>query len=139
MFLLVYSFSNLYQIARLGDDDDEPRFSSASPLEEGTTFFFSPRPLKNLVMVDEMDSLSPITSCQVGCVTLYMANKMPAWLNQTFKKSLNFKPVFCQITLLASHCLPTPKSAELLKPRVTWPVKVRSMRLRNRNAWSSFS
>lgn len=57
--------SNLYQIARLGDDDDEPRFSSASPLEEGTTFFFSPRPLKNLVMVDELDSLSPIMTCQV--------------------------------------------------------------------------
>ena len=59
-------FSNLYQIARLGDDDDEPRFSSASPLEEGTTFFFSPRPLKNLVMVDELDSLSPIMTCQVS-------------------------------------------------------------------------
>ncbi|WAR13629.1 LOW QUALITY PROTEIN: SF3B3-like protein [Mya arenaria] len=57
---------NLYQIARLGDDDDEPRFSSASPLEEGTTFFFAPRPLKNLVMVDEMDSLSPIMSCQIA-------------------------------------------------------------------------
>ena len=61
-------FSNLYQIARLGDDDDEPRFSSASPLEEGTTFFFSPRPLKNLVMVDELDSLSPIMTCQVGYI-----------------------------------------------------------------------
>lgn len=57
---------NLYQIARLGDDDDEPRFSSASPLEEGTTFFFSPRPLKNLVMVDELDSLSPIMTCQIA-------------------------------------------------------------------------
>ncbi|CAI9716004.1 splicing factor 3B subunit 3 [Octopus vulgaris] len=68
-FLFVASeFGNhfLYQIAHLGDDDDEPEFSSAMPLEEGDTFFFSPRLLKNLVMVDEMDSLSPIMSCQIA-------------------------------------------------------------------------
>lgn len=58
--------SYLYQIAHLGDDDDEPEFSSAMPLEEGDTFFFQPRPLKNLVLVDEQESLSPIMSCQVG-------------------------------------------------------------------------
>lgn len=57
--------SYLYQIAHLGDDDDEPEFSSAMPLEEGDTFFFAPRPLRNLVLVDEMDSLSPIMACQV--------------------------------------------------------------------------
>ena len=39
------------QIAHLGDDDDEPEFSSAMPLEEGDTFFFAPRPLRNLVLV----------------------------------------------------------------------------------------
>lgn len=60
-----FVFSNLYQIAHLGDDDDEPEFSSAMPLEEGDTFFFAPRPLKNLVMVDEMDSLSPVMNFQV--------------------------------------------------------------------------
>jgi len=64
-YLFLFIFSNLYQIAHLGDDDDEPEFSSAMPLEEGDTFFFAPRPLKNLVMVDEMDSLSPITNFQV--------------------------------------------------------------------------
>ena len=58
--------SCLYQIAHLGDDDDEPEFSSAMPIEEGDTFFFAPRPLKNLVMVDEMDSLSPIMHCQIA-------------------------------------------------------------------------
>lgn len=62
---MIFSFSYLYQIAHLGDDDDEPEFSSAMPLEEGDTFFFAPRPLRNLVLVDEMDSLSPIMACQV--------------------------------------------------------------------------
>ncbi|XP_017679654.1 PREDICTED: splicing factor 3B subunit 3 [Lepidothrix coronata] len=68
-FLFVASeFGNhyLYQIAHLGDDDEEPEFSSAMPLEEGDTFFFQPRPLKNLVLVDELDSLSPILCCQIA-------------------------------------------------------------------------
>lgn len=55
----------MYQIAHLGDDDDEPEFSSAMELEEGTTFFFAPRGLKNLVLVDEIESLAPVMSCQV--------------------------------------------------------------------------
>lgn len=68
MLLLLLSVSSyLYQIAHLGDDDEEPEFSSAMPLEEGDTFFFQPRPLKNLVLVDELDSLSPILCCQVCC------------------------------------------------------------------------
>ena len=58
--------SYLYQIAHLGDDDEEPEFSSAMPLEEGETFFFAPRPLKNLVLVDELESLSPIMSSHVS-------------------------------------------------------------------------
>lgn len=63
--------SYLYQIAHLGDDDEEPEFSSAMPLEEGDTFFFQPRPLKNLVLVDEQENLSPIMSCQVcKCVSI---------------------------------------------------------------------
>lgn len=64
--------SYLYQIAHLGDDDDEPEFSSAMPLEEGDTFFFAPRPLRNLVLVDEMDSLSPILACQVADLGLFI-------------------------------------------------------------------
>ena len=57
---LSFSCSYLYQIAHLGDEDDEPEFSSAMPLEEGDTFFFAPRALKNLVMVDELHSYAPI-------------------------------------------------------------------------------
>lgn len=49
------------------------------PLEEGDTFFFAPRPLWNLVLVDQMDSLSPILACHVADLAnedtpqLYMA------------------------------------------------------------------
>lgn len=67
-FLFVASeFGNhyLYQIAHLGDEDDESEFSSAVPLQEGDTFFYAPRELKNIITVDEMESLSPIMACQV--------------------------------------------------------------------------
>ncbi|TNN71119.1 Splicing factor 3B subunit 3 [Liparis tanakae] len=77
-FLFVCSeFGNhyLYQIAHLGDDDEEPEFSSAMPLEEGDTFFFQPRPLKNLVLVDEQENLSPIMSCQSGQLNEYTERK----------------------------------------------------------------
>lgn len=49
------------------------------PLEEGDTFFFAPRQLRNLVLVDELESLSPILSCKVADLAgedtpqLYMA------------------------------------------------------------------
>ncbi|VDQ02766.1 unnamed protein product [Trichobilharzia regenti] len=68
-FLFVASeFGNhcLYQISHLGDDDDEPEFSSAMPLEEGDTFYFSPRPLKNLIEVDVLENLSPIMNCHIA-------------------------------------------------------------------------
>eukprot|EP00057_Strongylocentrotus_purpuratus_P001335 XP_001198237.2 PREDICTED: splicing factor 3B subunit 3 isoform X2 [Strongylocentrotus purpuratus] len=61
-----YGNHYLYQIAHLGDDDDEPEFSSATPLEEGDTFFFAPRTLRNLEEVDQLESLSPILSCQIA-------------------------------------------------------------------------
>lgn len=64
--VFLYVSSYLYQIAHLGDDDGEREFLSDYPLEEGETFFFGPRPLKNLILVDEMESLSPIMACQVN-------------------------------------------------------------------------
>lgn len=69
-----FNFSALYQITHLGDDDDEPEFTStmAEQLEEGTTFFFHPRDLKNLVLVDEMESLSPMMHCQVRLISSYI-------------------------------------------------------------------
>ena len=73
-YLVSVYCSYLYKIAHLGDDDGEREFLSDYPLEEGETFFFTHRPLKNLVLVDEMESLSPIMACQVhlfSCVFIF--------------------------------------------------------------------
>ena len=76
--------NSLLLVAHLGDDDDEPEFSSAMPLEEGDTFFFAPRPLRNLLLVDELDSLSPILSSHIADLGEYFA-------------VLNFTRIFCEI------------------------------------------
>ena len=63
--ITILSTSYLYQIAHLGDDDDEPEFTSSMPLDEGDTFFFAPRPLKNLVVIDELNNLCPVIDCRI--------------------------------------------------------------------------
>ncbi|PBK73578.1 hypothetical protein ARMSODRAFT_952665 [Armillaria solidipes] len=75
-FLFVASeFGNhyLYQFQKLGDDDDEPEFSSTSYPELGMAdptaplphAHFRPRPLDNLVVADELESLDPILDSKV--------------------------------------------------------------------------
>ena len=70
MFTLL---SHLYQFQKLGDDDTEPEFSSASypsfgmadPASPLPRAYFRPRPLDNLTLVDELESLDPIIDAKV--------------------------------------------------------------------------
>ncbi|KAG1739240.1 CPSF A subunit region-domain-containing protein [Suillus lakei] len=75
-FLFVASeFGNhyLYQFQKLGDDDNEPEFSSTSYPGAGMAnptialphAHFRPRPLDNLALADEMESLDPIIDSKV--------------------------------------------------------------------------
>jgi len=64
-----YGNHHLYQIARLGDNDDQPEFSSRVPLEEGETYFYDAHPLQNLILVDQMDNLSPIIKSNIANMT----------------------------------------------------------------------
>ncbi|KAN0135379.1 CPSF A subunit region domain containing protein [Lactarius tabidus] len=75
-FLFVASeFGNqqLYQFQKLGDDDDEKEFSSrdypaygmAQPNQPLPRAHFRPRPLENLALADELESLNPILDSKV--------------------------------------------------------------------------
>ncbi|KAG8214047.1 CPSF A subunit region-domain-containing protein [Butyriboletus roseoflavus] len=75
-FLFVASeFGNhyLYQFQKLGDDDNEPEFSSTSyatfgmadPTSSLPHAHFRPRPLDNLALADEAESLDPILDSKV--------------------------------------------------------------------------
>lgn len=58
-----------YQFEKLGDDDEESEFTSASysddfnvPLEPA---YFRPRPLENLVLVESIDALNPLMDAKI--------------------------------------------------------------------------
>ncbi|TFY66687.1 hypothetical protein EVG20_g4405 [Dentipellis fragilis] len=63
----------LYQFQKLGDDDIEPEFSSTDYPSFGMSeptlalprAYFRPRPLENLALADEMESLNPILDAKV--------------------------------------------------------------------------
>jgi splicing factor 3B subunit 3 len=63
----------LYQFQKLGDDDDEKEFSSrdypsygmAQPNQPLPRAYFRPRPLENLALADEIESLNPILDAKV--------------------------------------------------------------------------
>lgn len=53
---------HFYQFEKLGDDDDEREFTSAAKIEHPV---FSPRPLLNLALIDELDSMNPLMDAKV--------------------------------------------------------------------------
>ena len=75
-FLFVASeFGNhhFYQFEKLGDDDDEPEFTSDDfPADWNAPYnpvYFKPRPLENLVLVESIDSMNPLVGCKVANLT----------------------------------------------------------------------
>jgi len=62
---------NLYQFQSLAEDDEEQEWASSDYSENGISSgplpyaFFNPRPLQNLLLVDTLTSLDPITDAQV--------------------------------------------------------------------------
>ena len=121
-FLFVASeFGNhyLYQIAHLGDDDDEPEFSSAMPLEEGDTFFFAPRQLRNLVLVDELESLSPIMSSHIADLANEDTPQVYAACGFGPRSSLRVLRHGLEVTEMAVSELPG-------NPNAVWTVKKRA-------------
>ncbi|KAJ8941332.1 hypothetical protein NQ318_004776, partial [Aromia moschata] len=121
-FLFIASeFGNhyLYQIAHLGDDDDELEFSSAMPLEEGDTFFFAPRPLRNLVLVDEIESLSPILSSTVADLAGEDTPQLYMLCGRGPRSSLRVLRHGLEVSEMAVSELPG-------NPNAVWTVKRRS-------------
>ncbi|PAA74859.1 hypothetical protein BOX15_Mlig012773g3 [Macrostomum lignano] len=117
-FLFVASeFGNhyLYQIAHLGDDD-EPTFSSAIPLDQGDTFYFAPRPLRNLVMVDELDSLCPVMDCQVADLAREDSAQLFTLCGRGPRSSLRVLRHGLEISEMAVSDLPG-------SPNAVWTVK----------------
>ncbi|CAF0767120.1 unnamed protein product [Didymodactylos carnosus] len=120
-FLFVASeFGNhyLYQVSNLGDDE-EPEFSSSERLEEGDTFFFVPRKLKNLILVDEMDSLSPIMACHIADLANEDTPQLYVACGRGPRSSLRILRHGLEVTEMAVSELPG-------NPNAVWTVKRRA-------------
>ncbi|VUZ43380.1 unnamed protein product [Hymenolepis diminuta] len=118
-FLFVASeFGNhhLYQIAHLADNDDEPEFSSAMPLEEGDTFYFTPRPLKNLIEVDTLESLSPIIDLHVADLANEDTPQMAVLCGRGPRSTFRLLRHGLEVTEMAKSDLPG-------SPNAVWTVK----------------
>ena len=89
-------------------------------LDEGDSFFFAPRPLKNLVLVDELDSLSPIMNCQVAdASSLGGADDLLhlyALVGRSSRSSLKILRHGLEVTEMAVSALPG-------NPSAVWTVK----------------
>lgn len=122
-FLFVASeFGNhfLYQIAHLGDDDDEPEFSSALQLDEGETFYYEARALKNLVLIDEMDSLSPIINSQIADLTNEDTPQLYVACGRSARSTMRVLRHGLEVSEMAVSELPG-------NPNAVWTVKKRAM------------
>uniref|UniRef100_A0A1I7WTA3 MMS1_N domain-containing protein n=1 Tax=Heterorhabditis bacteriophora TaxID=37862 RepID=A0A1I7WTA3_HETBA len=107
---------HLYQIANLGDDDDEPEFSSRMQLEDGETFFYGVRELKSLVAIDKIESLCPLTSAYIGDLTREDAPQVYALCGRGARSNLKVLRNGLEVSEMAVSELPG-------NPNAVWTVK----------------
>lgn len=105
-----------YQIANLGDNDDEPEYTSRMELEEGETFFYGVRPLKNLVSVDTMPSLSPLINAHIGDLTREDAPQIYALCGRGASSNLKVLRNGLEVSEMAVSELPG-------NPNAVWTVR----------------
>lgn len=106
----------LYQIAHLGDEDDEQECSSRMQFEEGETFYFGVRPLKNLVSVDQIDSLCPLIDCYIDDLANEDAPQLYTLVGRGSRSAVKVLRNGLEVTEMAVSELPG-------NPNAVWTVK----------------
>jgi len=104
-----FSNHSLYQVAKLGDNDDEPTFSTYSPTSQ--PFEFTPRELLNLVVMDDIENLAPILSCQVADLANEDSPQIYAACGQGARSSVRALRHGLEVTQWAVSGLPGNASA----------------------------
>ncbi|KJH51822.1 hypothetical protein DICVIV_02013 [Dictyocaulus viviparus] len=107
---------HLYQIANLGDDPEEPEFSSKMHLDEGETFFYGIRELKSLVPIDRIDSLCPFTDAYIGDLAHEDAPQIYALVGRGARSTLRVLRNGLEVSEMAVSELPG-------NPNAVWTVK----------------
>lgn len=106
----------LYQIANLGEDDEEAEFSSKMPLGQGETFFYGIRELRSLVPVDKIESLCPLLGAHIGDLTREDAPQVYTLCGRGPKSSLRVLRNGLEVAEMAVSELPG-------NPNAVWTVR----------------
>lgn len=109
---LLYVFSQLYQIARLGSDDAEADFSSRF----SKPGLYNCRDLYNLVLVDTVDSLDPLTQTVIADLAGEDAPQIYALCGQGGRSTLRVLRNGLEVSEMAISELPG-------NPQNVWTVR----------------
>ncbi|KAJ3416788.1 Splicing factor 3B subunit 3 [Chytridiales sp. JEL 0842] len=111
----------LYRVDSLGDDDEEqPEYESAStPEDEDVLVPFNPRGLRNLTVIDEMDSLCPFIDSKVLNLTDEDTPQLFALCGRGARSSFRILRHGLETTEIAVSELPG-------NPNAVWTVKLNS-------------
>ncbi|KAI9208104.1 CPSF A subunit region-domain-containing protein [Polychytrium aggregatum] len=108
----------LYQIENLGDDDEEQMEYSSGDFdsEEDIAVPFTPRPLRNLQPVDEMESLSPLIDAQIHNLAGEESPQIYALCGRGAKSSFRILRHGLEVNEMVASELPG-------NPNAVWTVK----------------
>ncbi|KAG0308305.1 Splicing factor 3B subunit 3 [Dissophora globulifera] len=139
-FLFVASeFGNhsFYQFEKLGDDDDTPEFSSKDfMLMDGDHLdrkvYFKPRPLENLLLVDELTSMAPLTDAKVLNLTDEDTPQIYALCGRGSRSTMRILRHGLEVTEMAVSPLPA-------NPTAVWTTRLTADDLYDQYIIVSFS
>jgi splicing factor 3B subunit 3 len=115
--VLLINASQLYQIENLGDDDTEQReFQSLEANGMDGEMLYSARGLRNLGLVDEMDSLMPLIDAAVANLTNEDSPQIYALCGKGARSSFRILKHGLRVTEIAGSDLPA-------NPNAVWTVR----------------
>ena len=108
----------MYQIENLGDDDEDQIEYSSSDMNEDNLKIpsFTPRALRNIVAVDEMESLAPIMDAKVQNLTNEETPQVHVLCGQGSRSTFRVLKHGLEISEMAVSELPG-------NPNAVWTVK----------------
>lgn len=108
----------LYQIENLGDDEeDQPEFSTLDfEMSKTPSLDFSPRPLRNLALVDQIESVSPLIDATVANLTEEDSPQVYALTGRGNRSAFTILRHGLSVTEIAASELPGV-------PNAIWTVK----------------
>eukprot|EP00049_Salpingoeca_infusionum_P019072 m.360060 g.360060 ORF g.360060 m.360060 type:complete len:1203 (-) comp18864_c0_seq1:145-3753(-) len=111
MLFVAAEFGNhmLYQVAELGDNEDEPSWVSTDPVEEIP--YFTPRDLLNLVPIDELENLSSCLGCEIADVQQEQSPQLYTICGRGARSSLRVLKHGLEVNEIAVSELPGNPSA----------------------------